>query len=96
MSGSPVSEEAARLVEAVQEWLAGATSGLSMATGGPECKLCPFCQLLRMLRTTRPEVFEHLAGAGVELVAALRATVEAHEREWRSRPDRVEHIDVND
>ena len=94
-SGSPIADEATRLVEALQEWFAASTGGLPLATGGPECALCPFCQLLRLARGTRPEVFEHLTGAGVELVAALRAGLDGRDGA-RPQPTRVEHITVSD
>lgn len=98
MTGSPVAEEAARLLEVLQEWIAGASAGVPLATDSAECRLCPFCQVVHVARTTRPEVYEHLAGAGMELLAALRAGVENHERHWRAsgRPDSVEHIDISD
>lgn len=94
--GSPVAEEAARLAEALTQWLSNSSAGLPLAHDGPECRLCPLCQLLSLVRTARPEVFEHLARAGAELVAALRVGVEGHERQWRSRRGDVERIDIGD
>lgn len=96
MSGSPVADEAAKLVEALQDWVAGATGGLPLASGSAECALCPFCQLLRAARSTRPEVFEHLAGAGAELVAALRAGMDGRRAADSAGHSRVEHIKVSD
>ena len=75
----PVAEEAAKLVEALTEWARGAAGGeLPLATGGAECSLCPFCQLLSVLRRTKPETFAHLAEASTALVAAVRTIVETH------------------
>ena len=100
---SPVgsaAEEAARLFEAVQEWArkaSTATGGLGehIATGSAECRLCPVCQLISVLRETRPEVAVHLAEAAGSLLAALRATVVAHEGQWSSRhTPGVERIDI--
>lgn len=97
MTGSPVAEEAAKLVEALQDWFAGATGGLPLATGSAECRLCPVCQLLHLARTSRPETFEHLAGAGVELVAALRAVLDAPSRGHRPERDGgFQPIDIED
>ncbi len=97
MTGSPVAEEAAKLVAALQDWFASASAGLPLATESTECTMCPFCQLLRSARSVRPEVFEHLAGAGAELVAALRASVEGAESSWRANRDGpLEHIHVGD
>jgi len=92
------SEEAARLFEAVQDWARRTSGGehrVPLATGSPECQLCPVCQLIGLLRATRPETVEHLAEAAAALVAALRSVITAHEHEWsRRRPDPVERIDI--
>jgi len=94
-------EEAARLFEAVQDWAkrsagSGASSvGERIATGSAECQLCPVCQLIGLVRATRPEVAEHLAEAAASLLAAVRAAVVAHEREWSARRAApVERIDI--
>lgn len=93
-------EEAARLFEALQDWARSASGGslaadLPLATGAPECQLCPVCQLIGLLRATRPETFEHLAEASASLIAALRSAIDAHERQWASRrPGNVERIDI--
>ncbi|MFD7016502.1 DUF5304 domain-containing protein [Streptomyces sp. NPDC059161] len=50
-----------------------------------------------------PEVFDHLAAAGNELLAAYRSAVEGHERRWTSAddakrdegPGSTEHIDLD-
>lgn len=95
MSTSPVAEEAAKLVEALQEWFSGATQGLPVASGGTECQLCPLCRLLALARTTRPDVVAHLTLAGAELAAAVRASLAGPERD--ARPGHgVEHIDIGD
>jgi hypothetical protein len=103
----PLAEEAARLADAVRAWSrsaggashhggapAGADTAPGAAAGG--CALCPFCQLLGMLRTARPEVYAHLADAGSSLAAALREFVSAAEKEWAARPTpRAERIDID-
>lgn len=99
MNPSPLAEEAARLVEAVQQWVAGAQAGLPLATDAPECRLCPVCRALGALRGTRPEVFEHLSEAATALLAALRGAVAAHEHQHspaRGGAPGVEHIDVGE
>jgi hypothetical protein len=85
----------------VQDWARRSTPGGSfslgdhIATGSAECQLCPVCQLIGLLRATRPEVAEHLADAAASLLAAVRAAVVAHEREWSSRRGApVERIDI--
>lgn len=92
------SEEAARLLAALQDWARRTSAGagdVPLATGAPECRLCPLCQLIGLLRDTSPEVLEQLARAGDALLAAFRAAVVAHERAWSSgsAPD-VQHIDI--
>lgn len=88
-------EEAGRLFEAVQDLL-----GDRLATGSTECRLCPVCQLIGLLRTAQPAVAEHLADAVTSLLAAYRAVIEAHEQQWAAkrpsgRATGVEHIDID-
>lgn len=95
-----VGEEAARLFEAVQDWVRRTTDDPSprIATGSAECTVCPVCQALALLRSARPETFAHLAEAMTALVAAGRDLLESHagHGEARRRPGRpdVERIDV--
>lgn len=93
----PLAEEAARLVEAMAEWARSAVGDVSMpnAGGGAECQVCPFCQLLALLRRTQPETFGHLADASASIVAALRTVVERHDHAG-SHKSGVERIDLDD
>jgi hypothetical protein len=59
----------------------------------PECLLCPTCQLLRMVRTARPEVYAHVADAAASLSAALRELMADGARQAQRRGN-VEHIDL--
>ena len=95
-----VAEEAARLFEALQDWVRRTTDDPSprIATGSAECTVCPVCQGLALLRSARPETFAHLAEAMSALVAAGRDLFETHaghaDAHRRSgRPD-VERIEV--
>ena len=95
---SATAEEASKLFDAVQEWARRASAGTAdhLATGAPECQLCPVCQLIAALRGSRPELVEHLGAAATSLFAALRVAVDAHEREWSARRSAgIEHIDVD-
>lgn len=89
-------EEAAKLLGAVEQWWREhAPAGTPHQ--GPECLVCPVCQLLAVLRTAQPEVFEHLTDAAGALLLAVKAGVEAQERQWargRSAKVAVERIDV--
>jgi hypothetical protein len=96
-------EETTRLFEAVQEWARrtageGRTVGEHwsehVATGAPECRLCPVCQLISVLRDSRPEVALHLTEAAGSLLAAVRAALLAHEHDWTARRPGVERIDI--
>ena len=103
-------EEAARLFDALQGWAGrsssseGVAQGLGqlaagltdrIATGSTECQLCPLCQLIGLLKTSAPEVYEHLGQASTSLMAALRAAINAHEQNWAARRSSdVEHIDI--
>ena len=104
-----LSEEAARLAQAVQDWLhnfpdprrttgaarhRAATDGVAEnAALPPECLVCPTCQLLRMVRTARPEVYAHVADAAASLSAALRELTTTGARPAPRRGN-VEHIDL--
>lgn len=77
----PLADEAARLLETLRRWVADHLDGAGAASAGAgqaaECRLCPACQLLSLLRGCRPEVFEHLVDASASLVAAVRAAADA-------------------
>jgi len=93
----PLADEAARLVEAIGEWARGAAAGVSMPTAGgsAECQVCPFCQLLSLVRRTQPETFGHLADASASMVAALRTVVERHDH-GSTHKSGVERIDLDE
>ena len=103
MSAAPGSlgEEAARLAAAVQDWLRtvpGAAPHASAADSEPgetppECQVCPACQLLRLVRGTRPEVYGHFADAAASLSAAFREMT-ADRTPDAARRGNVEHIDL--
>jgi hypothetical protein len=91
-----VGEEAARLLEALEAWVRQHGAGsiaARVATGSPECCLCPLCHLLGALRTARPETFEHLLDASGSLAAALRSALDAHESDRRR--SRVQRVDIS-
>jgi hypothetical protein len=90
----PLAEEAARLVEAIGEWARGAVGDPLHGVGeGPECQICPVCQLLALARRTQPETFGHLVDAATSVMAAMRSVIDNHEH--HGRPDRgVERIDL--
>jgi putative component of membrane protein insertase Oxa1/YidC/SpoIIIJ protein YidD len=80
---SAVVEELVRLLQLWQEDLSG--------HGGPECRSCPVCQLISVIRNTRPEVLEHLAAAVGEVAAAVRVvTPQAAEPSATTRSARAQ------
>jgi hypothetical protein len=90
----PLGEEAARLVEALSEWARGQGEELPFATGSAECRLCPVCQLLSLMRQARPETFAHLLEATAAMAAAVRTVVESHHHADAGHG--VERIDLDD
>jgi hypothetical protein len=107
-----VGEEAARLADAVGGWARSMFPGPGeqLATGAPECRYCPFCRLLAVLRGDRPEVTERVAEAAAAVADAFRAVADALARPagsaWSAATDgtagrdaradghRVEQIDL--
>jgi hypothetical protein len=105
-----MAEEAAKLFGAVEGWLhsargggaAGDTGGdedgeeVAASSLGPDCRVCPICQVIHVVRGARPELLEHLAEAATHLAQALRMGIESSEHRWTARrPDAgVEHIDI--
>jgi hypothetical protein len=73
------------------EWL----SADHIATGAPECTWCPLCQAIGLLRTTSPEVKEHLSSLVVVARQLLDSLAEAAQEAEQSTPD-VEHIDLSE
>lgn len=70
-----------------------------LATGGAECRYCPLCRAIQLLRETSPEVRHHLADAGVALLqaaAAVLSTAAAGPQEGDRPRSTVEHIDLDE
>ena len=79
------------------EWLADE----HIATGAPECRWCPVCQAIGVLRSTSPEVKEHLASLVVVARQLLDSVADAAShgatpKPERSSPPDVEHIDLSE
>lgn len=66
-----------------------------VATGSPECTVCPVCRTLHAVRRLSPEVTTHLSSAAASLAQAAAALMTAAEPPPRSSAD-VEHIDLDD
>lgn len=94
-SGPPpgsAAEELRRLVDAVADRLSGIQSPLLGAVAGPAAQQA-VRQVVQQAKAAvepvierNPDVFDHLAAAGSELLAAYRSAVQSQERRWASRP----------
>lgn len=76
--GRRVLDEALRLLDALQAGAQGqpgparAAGSDGRAHAGPECAICPVCRGMAHLREANPDAMDRLAGAVVDLGAALR------------------------
>ncbi|MCX5382923.1 DUF5304 domain-containing protein [Streptomyces sp. NBC_00083] len=102
-------EELRKLFEAVTDKVGGllaGPAGLSgmAAQGAVQQLISQAKSAVEPVIERNPEVFDHLAAAGGELLAAYRSAVEGHERRWTSGeagskgdegPGPTEHIDLD-
>jgi hypothetical protein len=102
-------EEAARLVDALGQWLAARAAtrpggpvdlgylDAHIATGAAECKLCPLCQVISLLRTSSPELAHRLDEAMEALLALARVALDGVERSRADKPadSGFETIDIS-
>ena len=65
-----------------------------IATGSEDCRYCPVCQVIHIVRDTSPEVRTHLAVAASSLMHAAAGLLDTKPGEPRSGP--VEKIDLDD
>jgi hypothetical protein len=70
-----------------------------IATGAPECRWCPVCQAIGLLRSSSPEVKEHLASLVVvarQLLDSVADTVAPDAKPGPASAPDVEHIDLTE
>ena len=93
-------EEAAKLFAAMEDWARTKAGHLldeeHVATGSPECQVCPVCQGIGVLRHVRPEAVEHFLDAAASFVAALKTAVTAPSDPEPKRAAPVQHIDIGE
>ena len=65
-----------------------------IATGSADCRYCPVCQVIHVVRETSPEVRTHLAMAAGSLMNAAAGLLATQAQ--RPRPPGVEKIDLDD
>lgn len=101
-------EEAARLVDALGQWLAARaargtgpidldTVDAHIATGSAECRLCPLCQLIALARAASPELSRHLDAAVESLLALARVALDGVDRQRAGKRETAEFetIDIS-
>lgn len=93
-----IGEEARRLAEAFTDWAHEHGTGLVGGAGTSEqCRYCPLCQLIAVLRGDRPEVGARVAETGAAFLQALRSIVAPEDDRPAPGPPpgpSVEHIDL--
>ena len=92
-------EELRKLVDAVADKLSTIQSPLLGAVAGPAAQQV-VKQVVEQAKAAvepvierNPDVFDHLAAAGNELLAAYRSAVQAQERRWAGRTDAPREVD---
>ncbi|MFC9682589.1 DUF5304 domain-containing protein [Streptomyces sp. NPDC056948] len=95
-------EELKKLVDAVADKLSGIESPLFGAVAGPAAQQV-VRQVVQQAKDAvepvierNPDVFDHLAAAGNELLAAYRSAVQAQERSWTGRDDDTDPRDLDE
>ncbi len=87
-------EEAARLLAAAEEWARSRGNALlnaeHLATGAPECTVCPLCTTVSALRGVHPDVVTHLLDAARSVVSAVQAAFPAPEPPPGHRVERID------
>ncbi|MCY4727540.1 hypothetical protein NYO98_14730 [Nocardioides sp. STR2] len=66
-----------------------------LATGAPECTVCPLCRTVTAVRQVSPEVSAHLSAAMGSLAQAAAALLATTQRTTDGNGN-VEHIDLDD
>jgi hypothetical protein len=81
---------------------AGAASALRdvnehIATGSEDCRYCPICQAISLVRSTSPEVRQHLSSAASSLLQAAAGVLATPVPDQGARREgAVEKIDLDD
>ncbi|MEV7614691.1 DUF5304 domain-containing protein [Streptomyces sp. NPDC089799] len=92
-STGTAAEELLKLFEAVADKVSGLNNPLfgTAATGAVRQFVNQAKSAAKPVIERNPEVFDHLAAAGSELLAAYRTAVEGHERRWTRGDDTGAH-----
>jgi hypothetical protein len=102
-----LAEEARRLVDALEDKLPGwlrehadrhpDLSAESLNTGAPECRLCPLCRMVGLLRDREDAqgLLDALGNVSAAVLGLLDSVLDDRRRQGGSRSESpVEHIDI--
>ena len=98
-----LAEEARRLIDALDEKLPGwlhdhaDLSAESLNTGAPECRVCPLCRLVGLLRDREEAqgLLDALGNVSAAVLGLLDSVLDDRRRQGGSRSEPpVEHIDI--
>ncbi len=92
-----VADEAAKLLGALSDWAKDAAHDVDshVATGAPECTVCPVCRAVHAVRGLNPEVTAHLVSAATSLMHAAAGMMASASAGPAAR-EGVEPIDLDD
>lgn len=88
---SGIAEHAAHTAAQVHEHL-----DENLANGSPECRYCPVCRTIHVVRQMSPEVRAHLTTAATSLLQAAAGVMAAQQGASGERRQGVERIDLDD
>jgi hypothetical protein len=90
----PLADEAAQFAAAALGWaqrLAGSVDSEHIATGAPECTVCPVCRAISALRDPGPDLADRLTRTVTDLAATvatgLRHAFDGHHGSPEQAPD---------
>lgn len=87
-----LAEEAAKLADALQDWV-----GHNISDGSAACRVCPLCQLIAWVRQVNPEAVDQISTQVQGLAGAVRTLIESLAAEGgRSRDGGVQKIKLSD
>lgn len=87
-----LADEAAKLFSAAESWWKEHAPAAPHEAAA-ECRYCPFCQALSVVRGAQPELVEQVTEAATSLFAALKGAVESQPQRHRDEVP-VERIDI--
>ncbi|MDN5851688.1 MAG: hypothetical protein L0K86_02365 [Actinomycetia bacterium] len=64
-----------------------------IANGSAACQVCPVCQTIAFVRSTSPEVRDHLASSAASLAAAARGLLDGVAAQRPEPDDRGSHVE---